>query len=272
MTQRILITGASSGIGEGTARYFLEKGWKVAASMRKPEENTTLPEHENLLKLRLDVTDPESIEAAVSIIEEQFGGVDVVLNNAGYGAAGPLEAATEAQIRRQFEVNFFGVVAVTRAFLPGFRAQKSGLFINVSSIGGLITMPFFSLYHATKWALEGLSESLRFELKDLGIQVKLIEPGGVKTDFAGRSLDMFNIENTPDYAPALQRMLSNFGEDRTAGYSTPEDMAKVIYEAATDGSNQLRYIAGEDAKAMWAQRQAVSTEDFMAGMYQNLLG
>ncbi len=272
MTKRILITGASSGIGEGTALYFLEKGWKVAATMRNPDANTSLPEHDNLIKLRLDVTDTESIAQSVSAVEEAFGGVDVVLNNAGYGTAGPFEAATEAQVKRQFDVNVFGVMAVTRAFLPLFKAQKSGLFINVSSIGGLITFPIFSLYHATKWAIEGFSESLSYEVKDFGIQVKILEPGGVKTDFAGRSLDMFDVSKTPEYVPLVERMVSNFSEEREAGYSTPRDMAEVIYTAATDGSNQLRYIAGADAKAMWQARQSMPVGAFMENTRQQMLG
>lgn len=270
MMKRILITGASSGIGEGTALYFAEQGWQVIATMRNPQQSKL--EHKNIRTLALDVTDTTSIQSAVAFVQAEYGGLDVLLNNAGYGAAGPLEAATDDQIKRQFDVNLFGVISTTRAFLPMFRAQKSGLFINISSIGGLITLPMFSLYHATKWALEGLSESLRYELNGLGIQVKIVEPGGVNTDFAGRSLDMFDISNFEDYQPFVERMIANFTPERQAGYSSAEDMAKVIFKAATDNTDQLRYVAGPDAQAMWERRQAVPTETFMKEIQQNMLG
>lgn len=270
MTKRILITGASSGIGEGTAHYFAAQGWQVIATMRNPQEGQF--DHENIRTLALDVTDKTSIQNAVAFIKAEYGALDVVLNNAGYGAAGPLEAATDAQIKRQFDVNLFGVIDMTRAFLPMFRAQKSGLFINISSIGGLITMPMFSLYHATKWGVEGFSESLRYELNGLGVQVKIVEPGGVKTDFSGRSLDMFDIGDHADYQPFVERMLANFTPDRQGTYSTAEDMAKVIFTAATDNSDQMRYVAGPDAQALWERRQAVPVETFMSEMRHNMLG
>lgn len=269
----ILITGASSGIGKATAAYFLAKGWQVAATMRQPD-GVDLPESDKLLKLRLDVQDSDSVKAAVTQTVEAFGAIDVLLNNAGYGSAGPLESATDAQIRRQFDVNLFGLIDVIRAALPQMRSQGSGLIVNVSSIGGLVTFPLFSLYHASKWAIEGLSESLQYELNPLGIQVKLIEPGGVSTDFAGRSLDMFDSSGLPDYTPTLNKVLESFGPDseRAKNRSTAEQMAEGIYGAVTDGSQQLRYVLGKDAQEIWAYRQQVPVETFRTTIKQQMLG
>ncbi len=274
MKQTILITGASTGIGKSTAQLFAAKGWNVAATMRNPEGTTDLNETENLKKFKLDVEDKKGMETAVADIIKTFGKIDVVLNNAGYGTVGVLEAASEDQIRRQFEVNFFGVIDVIKTVLPHFRANKKGLFINVSSIGGLVTFPMFSLYHASKWALEGLTESLQYEMNPLGIQLKMIEPGGVKTDFAGRSLDMFDSSKFEDYNPTVQRMMKNYGLDgeRRSNYAEPEVIANVIFEAATDGKTQFRYVCGNDAIAVWQARQQMPYEDFREMIKTRMLG
>lgn len=146
----IVITGSSSGIGKATAKYFANKGWKVAATMRTPEKETELNLINGISLYQLDVTDEDSITQATERILADFGTVDVVLNNAGYGLMGPFEAATREQVKQQFDTNVFGLMSVTRAFLPHFRSNKAGLFLNVSSIGGRITFPFISLYHSTK--------------------------------------------------------------------------------------------------------------------------
>lgn len=273
MKQTILITGASSGIGKATAKYFAEKGWNVAATMRKPENEEELSKVEGIKLFRLDVLDQDSIDQAIAGSIETFGKIDVVLNNAGYGAAGPFEAASKEQVKRQFDTNLFGVFDVTRTVLPHFRANKSGLFINITSIGGLVTFPTFSLYHGTKWALEGFTESLAYELDHLGIQVKLVEPGGVKTDFAGRSLDILQKEGLTDYEPVTNKIMAVFSEpDRTNQYSTAEQIAEVIFEAATDGKQQLRYLAGADAKEMWKGRQAMGDDGFHGMIKNQFLG
>lgn len=266
----IVITGASSGIGKASAKYFAEQGWKVAATMRTPEKETELTQLDNITVYQLDVTDSDSIQNATTQTMSDFGQVDVVLNNAGYGLAGPFEAATPAQIRRQFDTNVFGLMEVTRAFLPHFRANKAGMFLNVSSIGGRITFPFVSLYHSTKWAVEGYSESLAYELGELGIQVKLIEPGGVDTDFGGRSMDFAMPDDLPDYAPAVQKFMAARANSGLEA-STSEYIAAGIYEAATDGKNQLRYLLGDDAKQTYAMREQVGDDAFVAGMRQRML-
>ncbi|MEM7104891.1 MAG: SDR family oxidoreductase [Bacteroidota bacterium] len=269
MTQKIFITGASSGLGKAAAMLFDEKGWNVIATMRKPENEQELNKIENITLLPLDVTDTAQIkstaEKAISL-----GAIDIVFNNAGYGLAGPFEGATDEQLVRQLNTNLLGVMRVTQAFIPHFREKKSGMFITTTSIGGLITLPFNSVYHATKWGLEGWSESLAFELNPHGIDVKTISPGGIATDFASRSLDLTSHEA---YNDQMQKVLSVFMDpERQKNYSTAMQIAEVVYEAATDGKQQLRYPAGEDAKAYYEQRKLVGDEAFRKGIKDTFFG
>ena len=265
----IVITGASSGIGKATAQHFAAQGWRVAATMRAPEKETELTQIDNVKLYQLDVTDQASIDSATAQILSDFERVDVVLNNAGYGLSGPFEAASAEQIRRQFDTNVFGLMEVTRAFLPHFRANEAGLFLNVTSIGGRITFPLTSLYHSSKWAVEGFSESLAFELGELGIQVKVIEPGGVATDFGGRSMTFALPTELPVYMPMVQKVMAAFQSRGPA--STAEQIASGIYAAATDGKTQLRYLLGEDAKQTYALREQAGDDAFMAGMRGRML-
>ncbi len=266
----IVITGSSSGIGKATAKYFAEKGWKVAATMRKPENETELNQLENVSLYALDVTDEASIAAATEQILSDFGTVDVVLNNAGYAVAGAFEGATPEQIRRQFDTNVLGLMSVTQAFLPHFRANGVGLFLNVSSIGGRVTFPFLSLYHGTKWAVEGFSESLSYELSEFGIQVKIIEPGGVDTDFSGRSMAFTAKGGLTAYDELLGKFQTNAGKSGLAR-STAEFLAEGIYKATTDGKNQLRYLIGTDAEQVYGMRQAHGDDAYVAGIRQQML-
>ena len=194
MSQTVLITGASSGIGKASATLFADQGWNVAATMRDPGDGADFAGHDNVFVIRLDLLDSDSIGAAVSATTERFGSIDVLVNNAGYGAYGPLEATPMSVLRQQFEVNFFGLAELTKAVLPGMREQQSGTIINVSSVGGRIVFPFGVLYHSSKWAVEGLSEALHFEARLFGGRVKIVEPGGVNTDFGGRSFVFTNEE------------------------------------------------------------------------------
>ena len=187
MPKTILITGCSSGIGLSTVQFFAKKGWNVIATMRSPEKETELNLLSNVLVCHLDVVDSDSIKKAIEAGIMKFGKIDVLVNNAGFAVGGPFETATEEQIRKQFETNVFGLMNCTRAILPHFRNNKSGMVINVASMGGRISFPYFSLYHATKWAVDGYSESLQYELQNFGIRVKIIEPGAIKTDFYSRS-------------------------------------------------------------------------------------
>ncbi len=181
MTKTIFITGASAGIGKATAKFFAAKGWKVIATMRKPENETELNLIDNITLMPLDVTNPEQIiETAEKALA--LGDVDVVFNNAGYAVLGALEATSDEQLVRQMDTNFIGTVRVTKAFIPNFRARKSGLFINTTSSAGLMAFPISSMYDASKWALEGWAESLSYELSQFGIGIKNIEPGLVATE------------------------------------------------------------------------------------------
>ncbi|MFC0774743.1 SDR family oxidoreductase [Terrimonas alba] len=260
----IFITGASTGLGKATAKLFAAKGWKVIATMRKPENEKELTLINNITLLPLDVTNPaqikETTQQAIAL-----GPVDVVFNNAGYGLMGPLEPITDEQLVRQLNTNVLGVIRVTQAFIPYFREKQQGLFITTTSIGGLITFPFASVYHATKWALEGWSESMAFELKKIGVGIKTVSPGGIKTDFLSRSADM---SSHPAYQQWVEKMFAGINENH---FTPAEQIAAVVYEAATDGNNKLRYVAGEDAKAMYAQRLQVGDEEFRKHMEQTIL-
>lgn len=269
MTQTILITGASSGIGKTTARMFQERGWNVVATMRSPEKETELSALENVLVTRLDVTDAASIDSAIAEAVARFGSIDVLLNNAGYGAYGPLEAFPMDRIARQFDTNVIGLLAVTKAMLPHFRERKSGTIINISSIGGQITFPLGTLYHGTKFAVEGLSESLHYELAAFGVRVKIVEPGMVRTDFGGRSFDFVNDETMTEYQGTVQSLFGTF-QSVGATASEPEVISEVIWNAATDGTDTLRYRAGADAEAILDRRKAEDDDTFLAGMRAQL--
>ncbi|MBO9674847.1 MAG: SDR family oxidoreductase [Sphingobacteriaceae bacterium] len=253
----IFITGASTGLGKATARLFQSKGWNVIATMRNPGAETELTHLENVTLLPLDVTNLDQIKSTVKKALE-ISDIDVVFNNAGYGLIGPLESLTDEQIVKQITTNLLGVIRVSQAFIPYFRENRKGIFISTTSIGGLLTFPIASIYHATKWALEGWSESMAFELNTLGISIKTVAPGGIKTDFISRSLDT---GNQPEYEELVNAMFSNT-ESMMEHATEPKLIAEVVYEAATDGKKQLTYIAGEDAKALYAQRQQLGVEAF----------
>ena len=268
----IVITGASSGIGKSTAKLFADNGWNVAATMRKPEEEKDLKDIENIKLYKLDVTDSESINNAYTQIVEDFETVDVVLNNAGYGLIGVFEAASPEQIQRQFDTNVFGLMSVTRAFLPHFRERKEGLFINVSSVGGFMTFPLTSLYHASKWAVEGFSESLAFEMREIGVKVKLIEPAGVNTDFSGRSMDLALPQDAKEYDLLVEKFKAAMSSPDVASSSAnPDVIAEGILQAATDGKDQLRYPVG-GGELLYKQRREAGDEEFIKQIQKQYLG
>jgi len=244
------ITGANRGIGLGIARAVLEAGDQVVATARKPEQvEAGLADvgGGRLLALRLDVTDQASIQAAVDAASERFGRIDVLVNNAGYGQLGVFEQQSATAIERQFDTNFFGTLAVTRAVLPIMRAQRSGHVFTVSSIGGLIGAEGGSIYSATKFALEGWSEGISFELKPFGIKTTLIEPGFFRTDFLDASSVSYgdiDIADYADYAVSFKAHLDAMNH-RQAG--DPNKLGKVLVTLAASNEPPVRFAAGSDA-------------------------
>ena len=232
-----LITGASGGIGESTAKHFIERGWKVCATARHPEKFGAWIRSNQVIRATLDVTDRISVQAAIQECLQVTGRIDVLVNNAGIGMAGPLEAMSMEDIERHFQTNFFGAIRLIQAVVPYFRIQNQGIVVNVSSVAGRFGIPFLSPYCASKFALEGLSESLYYELAPFNIRVKLIEPGGIRTNFA----QVFAHHN--DYQPSLgaveQSMSRASGPD--SPLPGPARVAEAIFKASTDGTERLRY-------------------------------
>ena len=267
----IVITGASSGIGAATAAHFADQGWSVAATMRRPGSRHALAAHPNITLHKLDVTEPDSIETARAEILDQHARVDVLLNNAGYALMGPFEAASPEQIEKQFNTNVFGLMHVTRAFLPHLRTRGRGVIINVSSIGGIVTFPLMSLYHASKWAVEGFSESLSFELAHVGIRVKLIEPGGTATNFDSTSMERGTGETADAYEQTQVAFMANAAHLGIAS-SPPASVAAAIFAAATDGSARLRYPVGVDAEQLAERRGSMGGEAFVTDLRTRMFG
>src|SRR5262252_8330277 len=240
----VLITGCSSGYGLETARHFHAQGWNVVAAMRTPREDI-LPRSERLRVLALDVTKPESIAAAV----EASGPVEALVNNAGIGVVGAFEATPMATMREVFETNTFGVMAMTQAVLPQFRARRSGVVVNVTSSVALTAMPLTAVYTASKMAIEGFSASLALELEFFNVRVKLVEPGhGPSTRFASNGGSRMQGLIPEAYAAFAQPIFAAFGHP--VAVTTEADVADAVWRAANDTSKQLRFPAGADAVAL----------------------
>lgn len=254
----VLITGASSGIGKAAARYFAAKGWNVAATMRTPAKETELTQLPNVRLYALDVTDSASIEAAFQGAVRDFGQLDVLVNNAGYGVDGVFEAMTDETIRKQFDTNVLGLMRCTRAVIPHFRERGRGVIVQIASVGGRVTFPLYSIYHATKWAVEGFSESLQYELEPLGIRVKIIEPGAIKTDFYDRSREFVMRDDLRPAYGEFVRQVEKVSQDAGDKGASAESVAAVIFGAATDGSAKLRYPIAYPANVLLPARRVLS--------------
>jgi NAD(P)-dependent dehydrogenase (short-subunit alcohol dehydrogenase family) len=240
----VLITGCSSGYGLETAQHFHAQGWNVIATMRTPREGV-LPQSDRMRVLALDVTKPASIAAAV----EASGPIDVLVNNAGIGAAGAFEATPAATTRELFETNTFGVMAMTQAVLPQFRERRSGVVVNVTSSVALARMPLVAVYTASKTAIEGFTASLALELEDFNVAVKLVEPGyGPTTSFTSNGQTRMDGLIPEAYAPFAQRVMAEVQQRDTV--TNESDVAEAVWRAVHDATGQLRFPAGADALAL----------------------
>lgn len=241
----VLITGCSSGYGLETARHFETMGWNVIATMRNPREGI-LPKSSRLRVLALDVTRQDSIASALATA----GPIDVLVNNAGIGAMGALEATSMAKTREIFETNTFGVIALTQAIIPRLRARRSGAIVNVTSSATLTPYPLVSVYTASKAAIEGFTGSLAHELRAFNVHAKLVEPGyGPETRFTQNSDTRWEDAVPEPYRPFAQPILDAFLQP-PAVYTTGADVADAVWRAANDTSDQLRFPAGPDAIAI----------------------
>jgi NAD(P)-dependent dehydrogenase (short-subunit alcohol dehydrogenase family) len=256
MSKVWFITGTSRGIGRAFAQAALERGDKVAASARNVavlDDLVAKYGDEAVLPLALDVTDKAAVATAVAAAHEKFGRLDVVVNNAGYGLFGMVEEVTEQQVRDQMETNFFGAFWVTQAVLPILRAQGNGHIVQVSSVGGVAAFPSLSAYQASKWALEGFSDSLSQEVAGLGIKVTIVEPGGFSTDWAGSSAT--HAAPNPAYDKVREALAARMGEGR---YSDPANAGAALLQIVDAENPPLRVFFGtepmEIVEPLYAQR------------------
>lgn len=263
MTSTVLITGCSSGFGLATAKLFLAHGWNVVATMRSPQQHL-FDNHDRLLVTPLDVTNPASITDAIAKGIARFGGIDVMVNNAGIGLFGAAEATPDELIRQVFETNTFGVMATARAVIPHMRERGSGTIVNVTSSVGIAPMPLVAAYTASKYAIEGYSESLAYELGTVGLRVKVVQPGfAPTTNFAGTSGGNMSELLPAAYASFAGRYFKSMQEYPTA-YTAEDDVANAVYAAATSTDDKLRYPAGADSAMLAELRQSLPEHEFMA--------
>lgn len=278
MTKKVaIVTGSSSGIGLETSLMLAENGFNVYATMRDLSKSEKILKMADNKKLQievgqLDVTSEQSVENAISAIVEQEGQIDVLVNNAGYGLMGPAEELTIDELREQFETNLFGVLRTTKKVLPVMRKNQQGTIINMSSIVGKIGIPTMSGYVSSKFALEGLMESMRYELEPFGIKVVLIEPGVIKTNFLNSSVFAKKaLKETSPYRTLIQKVGEGFSA-RFENGALPIEVAKAILQAATSTKPDIRYSVGNDATSLLDARRKMSDADFETFFKLNFLG
>lgn len=249
MNKTIFITGASSGIGKETALFFSKNNWNVIAASRNIEKmKQSFGSIENIYSIQLDVRNRESIDSVIKEIIAKYQIIDVLVNNAGFALTGIFEYSKPEQIRKQFETNVFGLMDISREIIPIMRKQGFGTIINISSIGGLVGFPSYSMYQATKFAIEGFSESLSYELQKFNINVKLIEPGIIQTNFYTSSME-HTIDDNTEYKDFTESV--NITDKKNMkGASHPILIAKCIYKAANDKRHKLRYHAGKNSNLL----------------------
>ncbi len=262
-----IVTGSSSGIGLETALTLARNGYFTYATMRNPEKDAPIKnalKKENLpIKvIQLDVIDDESLKNAIGHVTSEAGRIDVLVNNAGYGLVGALEELSMGEIKTQYETNLFGLVRVIQAVLPTMRKQRSGRILNLSSGAGLFGYPGGSAYVSSKFAVEGLSESMAYELEPFGIRVILIEPGFVQTNFANSMVIAKKAQDpTSPYSQMMQRIAASSSELAKSG-SSADLVANVILDAATNPNPRLRYLVGKDVEAWAASKKSMDESEF----------
>jgi NAD(P)-dependent dehydrogenase (short-subunit alcohol dehydrogenase family) len=262
MSKVYIITGTSSGLGRALAKAVLERGDQAVLTARKPDSVSDLVEKygDNALAVRLDVTNEDERQAIVPAVLEKFGRVDVLVNNAGQGSLGAFEEFSSEQIRQHFEVNCFGVIEMTRAVLPLMRQQRSGHILNITSIGGLASLGGFALYCATKFAVEGFSEGLRDEVKPLGIDVTIVEPGAFRTSIAGEANvrpDTTIDEYQPVVEPIRQYLYGGSGQQP----GDPHKAARAMIQVVESDEPPLRLMLGTDAYGLWEKKCAAMNDE-----------
>lgn len=264
-----IVTGSSSGIGKEISLILARNGYNTFATMRnldKASELRSIADNENLQSLhfeQLDVTNQNSIQDAITNINNKTGRIDILVNNAGYGLIGAFEDTSIDEIKNQYETNFFGLIRTTQAVLPIMRKQESGLIVNISSGVGRFGIPTLSSYASTKFALEGLTESMSYELEPFGIRTVLVEPGVIKTNFFNATLMAKKSQdsNSP-YHGFIKNMEKNFTQLMKNNSSTPEHVAKVVLESITAVNPKLRYLAGQDVEEWMDAKKKMTDEEF----------
>ncbi|WP_149537773.1 SDR family NAD(P)-dependent oxidoreductase [Siccirubricoccus phaeus] len=266
MPRTILITGTSSGYGKATAALFLERGWNVVATMRRPDPSLFGEAPERLLVLPLDVTDGQSIAAAIKAAVAAFGGIDVWVNNAGIGLGSIVEATPDSTVREIFETNTFGVIAACRAIIPRMRRQGHGVIVNVTSSVTLGVMPLVAIYAASKCAVEGFTESLAYELEGFNIKARLVEPGyAPSTNFGANGSVRMQGLIPAEYGAFAQACFARFADYPTA-FCTEAEVAEAVHAAATEEGLRLRFPAGADTKLLARLRWSTSEEEYRRSM------
>jgi NAD(P)-dependent dehydrogenase (short-subunit alcohol dehydrogenase family) len=258
ISKAVLVTGCSTGIGRATAEHLAQRGWTVYATARRPE---TISGLRGCKTLALDVCDEASIRSAVDAVERAEGAVGVLVNNAGYGQEGAFEETPMAEVRRQFETNVFGLIRLTQLVLPGMRRQRWGRIVNLSSMGGRLTLPGGAFYHATKYAVEALSDALRFEVKPFGVDVVVVEPGPIRTQFGDTAIAAVQrVSRTDSPYAEFNRVLAQRIKEAYEGPMgrfalPPEAVAKVIETAITADRPRTRYVVTFAARFLMALRR-----------------
>ncbi len=270
----VLVTGSSSGIGLETSFLLTREGYITYASMRNVSRSEKVfemlrQEYLNLKIIEMDVSDDKSVKDGITKIIESEGRIDIVINNAGIDTLGAVEDLSIQEYKEQFETNFYGVIRITKEILPIMREQRKGIIINVSSIGGRTGIPLNSAYSSSKFALEGFTESLRYEVKEYGIRVHLIEPGIVKTNFFENATISKNISKSI-YKKLIQNLFEGFIPLLENNYSLPIQVAEIIIKIIKDNNSHFRNVIGRDAMAILEAKNKLSHEEFEVWMVESL--